>query len=261
MMRLRSLSMVLTLLAAAGFDGPRTPQCATPRNFRVVVLAENGGHHIQFSIAAKKWLNQLAGDSSFTIDYLQRPDSIDEALLSRYQLFIQLDYPPYGWSEKSGRAFQQYIEQGRGGWIGFHHATLLGEFDGYPMWNWFSGFMGGIRFKNYIASFVSAEVKVEDAHHPVMKGIPHSFLINKEEWYTYDKSPRPQVHVIASADESTYQPASNIVMGDHPVVWTNPRMRARNVYIFMGHSPALLEDQNYTRLFRNAIFWAAAKEN
>jgi len=43
-----------------------------------------------------------------------------------------------------------------------HHATLLGEFDGYPMWTWFSGFMGGIRFKNYIPDFAAARVKVED---------------------------------------------------------------------------------------------------
>lgn len=92
----------------------------------------------------------------------------------------------------------------------------LGEFDGYPLWNWFSDFMGGIRWKNYIATFSIARVSVEDAAHPCMKGIPGNFIIEREEWYTYDKSPRPNVRVLASVDEATYQPNSQIKMGDHP---------------------------------------------
>src|SRR5471030_1069187 len=145
--------------------------------FKMVALYENGGHHIEYSKAAKIWLDKLAADSNFTIDYIQNTDKIDSALLAGYQLFIQLDYPPYGWKDKAVTAFQNYIEQGRGGWIGFHHSTLLGEFDGYPMWQWFSKFMGGIRYKNYIATFVKARVNVEDKTHPVMKGVSPSFIV------------------------------------------------------------------------------------
>ncbi|MBA4849640.1 ThuA domain-containing protein [Emticicia sp. BO119] len=227
--------------------------------FKVLAIAENGGHHIQYSTRARMWLNQLAADSSFSIDYLQNTDTIDETLLNQYQLFIQLDYPPYGWKEKAAQAFVKYIEGGKGGWIGFHHATLLGEFDGFPMWQWFSDFMGGIRYTNYIATFVAGTVKVENKQHPIMKGIPTSFMIDKEEWYTYNKSPRSGISVIASVDESTYKPDTKIKMGDHPVVWSNEKMKARNVYIFMGHSPELFDNDAYKALFKNAIFWAAGK--
>jgi len=193
------------------------------------------------------------------IDYIQKPDSIDEKFLNQYQLFIQLDYPPYGWNEKAAKTFQSYIEQGKIGWIGFHHATLLGEFDGFSMWNWFSDFMGGIRYENYISTFVEGEVNVEEKIHPCMKGVPSSFTIEKEEWYIYDKSPRPNVRVLASVDEATYLPLTTIKMGDHPVIWTNESVAARNIYIFMGHSPDLFKNNSYTILFRNAIFWAARK--
>jgi type 1 glutamine amidotransferase len=226
--------------------------------FHVLALYEKDGHHIEYSRRAKVWLDRLAADSNFAIDYIQNTDSIDGSFLSRYQLFIQLDYPPYAWKDKAVDAFRQYIEQGRGGWIGFHHATLLGTFDGYPMWQWFSQFMGDITYKNYIATFVQGEVRVEDRRHPVMKGVPDSFLIRKEEWYTYDKSPRPNVHVLASVDESSYWPHTDITMGDHPVIWTNEHFKARNVYIFMGHSPILFDEPAYTTLVSNAIFWAAA---
>jgi len=225
--------------------------------FRALVLYENGGHHIAYSKRAKIWLDELAAKSNFAIDYIQNTDSIDDDSLGKYKLFIQLDYPPYAWKEKAVTAFQNYIEQGRGGWIGFHHASLLGEFDGYPMWNWYSNFMGGIRWKDYIATFAQANVKVEDKRHPVMRGVPDSFPVMTEEWYTYDKSPRPNVHVIASVDESSYQPDSKVKMGDHPVIWTNTKVKARNIYIFMGHSPDLFDNEAYKKLFRNAIFWAA----
>ncbi|MDH7461665.1 ThuA domain-containing protein [Chitinophagaceae bacterium 26-R-25] len=232
-------------------------QNSSPKRFHVIALYENGGHHIAYSKAARMWLDKLAADSNFAIDYINKTDSIDDEFLSRYQLFIQLDYPPYAWTKNAEQAFIKYIGQGKCGWIGFHHATLLGEFDGYPMWQWFSDFMGGIKFKNYIPDFADGKVKVEDAKHPCMKGLPKEFVINKEEWYTYDKSPRANVKVLASVDESTYTPATDTKMGDHPVVWTNPKYAARNIYIFMGHAPQLFDNAAYTTLFRNAIFWAA----
>ncbi|WP_221390625.1 ThuA domain-containing protein [Dyadobacter sp. NIV53] len=228
-------------------------------DFKVLAISENGGHHVEYSKAAKIWLEKLAEERNFSIDFIENTNQINDDFLAQYQLFIQLDFVPYAWTPEAITAFEKYINEGKGGWIGFHHATLLGEFDGYKMWPWFSDFMGGIRFKNYIADFASATVKVENKKHPVMKGIPSSFLVKKEEWYVYDKSPRPNVDVIASVDESTYSPDSKIKMGDHPVIWSNKKVNAKNVYIFMGHSPVLFESEEYQTIFRNAIFWAVKK--
>jgi uncharacterized protein len=225
--------------------------------FRVIAIAEPGGIHRPFVDAAKAWLEHEAQVDNFSIDYIENTDKIDDAFLANYQLFIQLNYPPYAWTPTAAAAFVKYIEQGKGGWIGFHHATLLGEFDGYPMWNWFSDFMGGIRFTNYIKDFATATVKVEDPAHPAMENLGASFQIENEEWYTYDKSPRPNVHVLASVNENTYTPPTSIKMGDHPVVWTNEHYKARNIYIFMGHHPELFQNKSFTTLFHNSILWAA----
>jgi uncharacterized protein len=247
------LSAILLLPSIVGLG-----QSPEPR-FRVIAIAEAGGIHKPFVDAAKLWLAQEAAADGFSIDYIENTDKIDKEFLSHYQLFLQLNYPPYAWKPTAMEAFRDYIEQGRGGWIGFHHATLLGEFDGYPMWPWFSSFMGAIRFTQYISTFASGKVIVEDLSHPVMKGLGSSFEINDEEWYTYDKSPRPNVHVLASVDENTYAPNSTIKMGDHPVVWTNEHMKARNVYIFMGHRPEHFKNPAFTTLFHNAILWAAGQ--
>ncbi|HTN36174.1 MAG TPA: ThuA domain-containing protein [Arachidicoccus sp.] len=247
------------------YDEPLNPaiwdRLSTNREprFHVLVLYENGGHHLPFSKAAIPWLNQLASDSNFVIKYIQDPDSITETFLSRFQLIIQLDYPPYSWPPAAMQAFKKFIETGRIGWLGLHHASLLGEFDGYPMWDWFSWLMGGIRFKNYIASLAAADVVVCDSLHPVMGGIADHFLIKKEEWYTWDKVPDTSyIQVLATVDENSYQPNADIKMhGFHPVVWTNTRVKARNLYIFMGHDPGLWTNTVYKHLFRNALFWTA----
>lgn len=228
-------------------------------SFRVIALAEHGGIHKPFVDAAKVWLGKLAAESNLAVDYIEDTEKIDEAFLAKYKLFIQLNYPPYNWTDIAKAAFMKYIEEGKGGWIGFHHATLLGEFDGFPMWPWFHQFMGGVRFKNYIATFVTGAVTIEDKNHAALKGVPSPFVIENEEWYTYDQSPRPNVHVLASVDEKTYTPSTDIKMGDHPVIWTNEHVKARNIYIFMGHHPELFNNPAFTQIVKNSIFWAAGK--
>jgi len=90
-----------------------------------------------------------------------------------------------------------------------------------------------------------------------MRGLPATFVVKEEEWYTYDKDPRPNVHVLAHVDESSYQPPPYQKWGDHPVIWTNPKMKARNIYILMGHHPSLFANDNYKTLLLNSILWAA----
>jgi len=247
------------LLASAAGARAADPSPETPK-FRVVAIAEPGGIHLPFVVAAKAWLNQLATENHFAVDYIEDTEKINDEFLSRYQLFIQLNYPPYRWTPTAQAAFIKYIEEGRGGWIGLHHAGLLGEFDGYQMWPWFSQFMGGIRYTEYIPTFVDGTVTVEDKSHPAMKGVSSPFKVLHEEFYTWDKSPRPNVRVLASVDENSYSPDTKIKMGDHPVIWTNEHYKARNIYIFMGHHADLFENPAFTTIFKNVIFWAAKQK-
>ena len=221
----------------------------------VLVLTERGGQHGSFTDAGLAWLEKTGNEMGFQITEINSTSPITKEYLDRFDLIVQLDFPPYTWTDEAAKAFIEYIEKGKGGWIGFHHATLLGEFDGYPMWDWFSDFMGGIVYQNYNATLTDGEVYVEDASHPVMKGVEPRFLLQDEEWYIYDKSPRGNVKVLASADESTYYPPTEIKMGDHPVVWINENVKARNVYFQFGHGEILYKDNNFLNMFRNAIEW------
>ena len=233
-----------------------------PEPTRVLVLYENAGHHKPFSESVLPWLREVAPEENFVLTEVYNPREFDEEYLDGFDVIVQLDYAPYGWPEKAVEAFERYVDEGRGGWVGFHHASLLGEFDGFPMWDWFSGLLGGIRYDNYIADLTDGTVHVEDATHPVMAGVPAAFVIPDDEFYTYDKSPRqcPDVHVLATVDENSYTLETPIRMGDHPVIWTNTAKKGRNVYFQYGHSPKLGDNEPFKTLLLNAIHWTAEKK-
>jgi hypothetical protein len=87
--------IVATLLFL--FSGTLIDAQAIHPNFRILAIAEHGGVHQPFVDAAKIWLRQEAIADNFAIDYAEDTALIDDAYLSHYQLFIQLNYPPYNW--------------------------------------------------------------------------------------------------------------------------------------------------------------------
>jgi uncharacterized protein len=247
-----------------------TKAAAAPR-FNMVVIAElladgkgpADDQHRPYVEAAKVWLNQLAKDSNFTVAYLTTPDSFTDAMLANVDLIWQMNYAPYGWPAVPKAAFEKYMNAGKGGWIGVHHASLYGPVITQETWPYFAKLIGEVNYKNYISKFASGNVRVESAAHPVMLGVPPEFNVSTEEWYTWDKNPRPKVTVLANLDESSMKfvdpGQSGTKMGDHPVVWTYEGYKSRNLYIFMGHHPNLFQNQSYMTLLRNSIFWAVNK--
>jgi hypothetical protein len=90
------LNVFLCLLFCAGIT---FAQDAAPKHdvkFRVVAIAEIGNKdHQGFVDAAKIYLNKLAAENNFAIDYIGNTEPINDAFLAKYKLFIQLNYPPY----------------------------------------------------------------------------------------------------------------------------------------------------------------------
>jgi type 1 glutamine amidotransferase len=237
--------------AAAGKDAGEGPPL--PKPIRVLCIAEYDPNHAPFVEAAKPWLDTIG---ELTITYVDNPNAITDEMLEDYGLILQLNYPAFAWDDEAKAAFQRYIEEGKGGWVGLHHASLYGSLVTDESWPWFYDFLGRINFKGYIASFAAADVRVEATSHPIFHGVPQTFHVEADEWYTWDDNPRDHTTVLANVDEDSYTPDSDVKMGDHPVIWTNEDYAARNLYIFVGHHPNLMENEAYKTLLRNAIFWA-----
>jgi type 1 glutamine amidotransferase len=206
--------------------------------------------------AARPVLEKLGEENGFAVDFTDDAESINDENLKKYQAFMMLHLAPFDMTPSQQAALQRFIESGKG-WIGIHAAGLTGREFLDPKsvyWDWFEGFMGGVKYSPHPA-YQKGTVVVEDRRHPIMRGLPVRFEVS-DEWYEWDKSPRSAVRVLATADESTYK--QNKPMGDHPVIWTNEKFR-RMIYIAIGHDPSILENKDYLHLLRNAILWAGSK--
>jgi len=63
-------------------------------------------------------------------------------------------------------------------------------------------------------------------------------------------------HILATADETTYNPGRSTMGADHPMVWTHCVGKGKVFYSAIGHSAATYQEPNHLRLLENAIAWA-----
>jgi type 1 glutamine amidotransferase len=224
--------------------------------FSVLVVISKAKDHQKMMAAAPPMLQKMADDNNFKIDITDDTSKINDDNLKNYKVFVMLQLAPFDMSYAQQDALQKFVDQGNG-WVGIHAAGLTGKRflkPGARYWQWFEDLMGDVIYSPHPA-FQKGTVIIEDHNSPITKGLPDKMEIS-DEWYEFDKSPRGNVHVLATADESTY--TQKIPMGDHPIIWTNEKFR-RMVYICIGHDSSLCYNADYIKLLHNSIEWAASK--
>jgi type 1 glutamine amidotransferase len=249
---LAAATTLAILVAHVASVGASAPSPAAPA-FRVLVVAANDRFHGAMSDAAEPLLKSLGAENGFAVHSTHDTTVLRDEELARHAVVVQLHLAPFDMTKDQQDALQRFILRG-GGWVGIHAAGLTGrQFlkEGAEYWGWFETFLGGVVYSPHPA-LQRGTLVVEDRTHPITKNLPERMEIT-DEWYEYDRSPRPDVHVLATADETTYKP--NKPMGDHPLVWTNPAFR-RMVYVGIGHDPSVCADPHYRVLLRDAIRWA-----
>ena len=247
-MRISNLSAAIAIAGGLAAAAP----------FKVFMVASTRSDHIATCLAAKSVLAKVAGESGFTVDYTTDTSLINDANLAKYQVFLQFQLAPWEMSIGGQKAFEKYIATKRG-WVGVHFAGLVkpDHFPaGMPYWQWYEDFFGGVTYTKH-ANLQKGTLRFEDRKHPAMKNMPASLQII-DEWYEFSASPRPHVHVLATADEATYKPAAP--MGDHPLIWTN-QTYARMIYVGAGHDTSDWSNPTYVLMMRDAIIWAASPDS
>jgi|GEM_PF-3399860 len=231
---------------AAAADAGRPAQDASGPAFRAIMWSVKDPWHF-FMNDARTYIQQLGKEYNFQADFSEDLGKHTESFLSQYQLYINLNIEVTPLSEPQKRAFEGFINAGKG-WVGFHMAG-----NNKQNWPWYDAFLGGCRFTGH-PEIQRATLNVEDVTHPASKNLPSPKWQLTDEFYEFDRSPRPNVRVLASLDEKTYKPARPI--GDHPYIWCNEKY-PKTIYIGLGHPPTLwTENPDFRKLVRDAILWA-----
>lgn len=223
-----------TLLSAAALALPlaatTTAHAANPA-FRVLVFSKTTGYRhasIPDGIAA---IEKLGQDNGFAVDATEDATQFNDANLTRYQTVVFLSTTGDPLDQQAEKdAFQRYIQHG-GGYVGIHAAADSGY-----NWAWYGGLVGAY-FRDHPA-IQQATVDVAGQGTAATRGLPNRWT-RTDEWYNYSTNPRPQVRVLATLDERTYNPVGytgGSMGSDHPISWCHPYDGGRAFYTGMGHT-------------------------
>ena len=173
--------------------------------------------------------------------------------LGRFKLVIWNNTSGDVLTEAQRAAFKTWMESG-GAFVGTHGAGGDPKYE----WGWYPETLIGAQFTSHSSQQLGT-VRIEDTKSPITQGLPAVWPRTvRDEWYAFKDNPRgkPGFHILAVADESTYDPQRSTMGADHPMVWTHCVGKGPVFYSAIGHSAETYSEPNHVRLLENAIAWA-----
>jgi type 1 glutamine amidotransferase len=179
------------------------------------------------------------------------------------------------WPSATQAAFEAYIASG-GGMVSYHAAN-----NAWPAWKAYNQMTGiggwagrneasgpylyldseGEVVRDYAQGVGGShgpqheyEILVRDPEHPIMQGLPPSFLHGPDELYDRLRGPAEKVTILASAYSCLEQKGT----GRHePVLMTITYGEGRIFHTVLGHSVEQIKEGSFVTTFQRGTEWAA----
>jgi len=216
----------------------------------VLVFSKTAGFRHDSIPAGIAAIRQLGAENGFAVEATEDAGAFTAENLSHYSAVVWLSTTGDVLNTEQQTAFENYLAAG-GGYAGVHAAADT-EYD----WPWY-GELVGAWFKSHPA-IQQATVKVAEHDHPSTASLPDSWT-RTDELYNYRTNPRGGVHVLATLDESTYDPGGD-AMGDHPIAWCHPQNAGRSWYTGLGHTIESYAEPEFLSHLAGGIKYAAGLE-
>ncbi len=243
----RSLVALIVVLTGCLWSGAAAFAQAPDDQRKVLVFSKTAGFRHGSIPAGTQAIRELGVEHGFGVDVTEDPGAFTSENLANYDAVIWLSTTGDVLDAAQQSAFEDYIEAG-GGYAGVHAAS-----DTEYTWSWYGGLVGSY-FNGHPAN-QTATVDVADRAHPSTSHLPERWE-RFDEWYNFQGNPRGKVHVLATLDESTYDPGGG--MGaDHPIAWCHYYRGGRSWYTGMGHTNESFQDPAFRRHLAGGILWAA----
>lgn len=194
--------------------------------YDVLVFSKTAGFRHGSIPTGIEAVEKLGEENGFSVTATEDASVFNDADLAEYEVVLWLSTTGDVLDEGQQDAFERYI-QGGGGYVGIHAASDT-EYD----WPWY-GELVGAYFAGHPAQ-QDAVVKVRGRGNPANAELPNRWE-RFDEWYSFDDQPAANVRVLASLDESSYDPG-HLAMGKHPISWCHAFDGGRSFYTGMGHT-------------------------
>ncbi|HEB27154.1 MAG TPA: ThuA domain-containing protein [Porticoccus sp.] len=224
-----------------------------PDNAVLVFSKTNEFRHHQAIAAANQLFRDIAQKHNLPIYFTENGAIHNTEQLKKFSTIIWNNNTGDVLTPEQRQALADYIKQG-GHWLGIHGAGGSRDYD----WQWYPQQLLKATFIGHplFPQFQQATIDVEDRTHPATQHLPARWQ-RTEEWYSFEQSPRVKgVQVLASLDESTYNPKLDLLMDDdHPLIWTHKLGQGIVFYTALGHNGSAYQEPEYQQLLENTLLW------
>ncbi|SDH86351.1 PKD domain-containing protein [Actinokineospora alba] len=230
---LRALSAIGAALLISGL-AVAPAASAHPEGLHVLLFSKTaaGAYRHDSIPAGITMFEQLAAEKSWELTKSEDSAVFNDAGLANYDVIVMLQTSGMVWDTAAQRtALQTYVRNG-GGVVAIHNATDMNIESQFPWWDQFLGMTMTAH-----SAIVTGTAKVADRLHPSGAPLPDRW-VKSEEWYNFNRSGRGDVHVLVTADETTYNAGSAAMGHDHPISWCRNYEGGRLWATGMGHQSA-----------------------
>jgi type 1 glutamine amidotransferase len=244
----RTLALLVAAFCAAvlGLGSAAAPAPAPA--WRILVFTKTAGYRHDSIPAAIQAVEQLGAENGFGVDATEDSTVFNDANLARYDAVMFLLTTGDVLNDDQQAAFKRYIEAG-GGFVGVHSAA-----DTEHNWPWYGGLVGAYFLSH--PAIQTALIDVVDPSDPSTAALPAQWT-RTDEWYNFATDPSGSVHVLATIDETTYDPGDGAMGADHPIAWEHNYDGGRAWYTAGGHTSESYSEPLFLAHLLGGIMYAA----
>lgn len=265
---------VLSLLSACSSDSPSNASGSVraaasqvdPTPFKVLVFTKTAGfrhYSIPIGIAT---LQTLGAQNGFEVVSTEDASAFTAGNLKQYAVVVWMNTTGIVLTDKAQRQAMEDFMAAGGGFVGIHSAADT-EYD----WPWYEQLVGA-RFKCHPLQ-QTATFNNEAPEHPSTAHFGKTFQ-TFDEFYSFNRSPRSDVRVLLSIDETSYMQNPNTsnlpdsptfpqgvngTMGDHPMAWCHRNAGGIAWYTALGHEGTQYATPDFQQHVLRGIQIAAGK--
>lgn len=244
-----SLAALVLAGALATACRPADDQPAAPPDApRVLVYTFTAAYRHPSIPAALEALHAIEAEAGFDVVYTEEPAAFEPNMADRFDVVVFANTTGTVLTDSGRHSLQEFIRSG-GGFVGVHGAS-----DTEHDWDWYAAMLGA-EFTDHAPLPVDGTVVNEAPDFPATAHLPAT-LTYADEWYNFDRDPRPDSRVVLSLDETGIE---GVTMGPgHPLAWARDFEGGRVFYTALGHTSEVWAQPWFRQHLRGAIEWAAA---
>ncbi len=236
--------------AEAGVDAAADGATDAGKTARILLFSKTAGFRHTSIEKAAATLGALGPARDWAVTASEDASLFSDSGLAEFDVVVFLMTSGDMLTDPEQSAFERFI-QGGGGFVGVHSAT-----DTEYGWAWYGSLVGAF-FSSHPA-IQQGGLVVERGGHLSTAHLPLNWS-RTDEYYSFQASPRANVNVLISLDESTYTPGGSAMGSDHPIAWYQKFDGGRSFYTALGHTEASWDESAFVQHVAGGIDWAAGR--